>query len=131
MPENRDDPLCPVKSFRKYLEHLHPEKNYLWQMPLDTINLQTMMVWYGRQHMGKHTLGNFMQDVSKECQLSKKYTNHSIQVTGVTVLTRQNFTASEIMSITGHKSVQSLTHYQRTQDLQQITMRNVMHQALT
>ena len=131
MPENRDDPLCPVKSFRKYLEHLHRENNYLWQTPLDKINLQTMTVWYGRQHMGKNTLANFMQDVSKECKLSKKYTNHSIRVTGVTVLTRQNFAAPEIMSITGHKSVQSLTRYQRTQDLQKITMGNVMHQALT
>ena len=131
MPENRDDPLCPVKSFRKYLEHLNPENNFLWQSPLDKINLETTNIWYSKQHLGKNTLGNFMQDVSKECKLSKKYTNHSIRVTGATVLTRQNFSASEIMSITGHKSVQSLTRYQRTQDIQKIAMGNVMHQALT
>ena len=88
MPENRDDPLCPVKSFRKYLEHLNPENNFLWQSPLDKINLETMKIWYSKQHLGKNTLGNFMQDVSKECKLSKKYTNHSIRVTGATVLTR-------------------------------------------
>ena len=114
MPENRDDPLCPVKSFRKYLEHLNPENNFLWQSPLDKINLETMKIWYSKQHLRKNTLGNFMQDVSKECKLSKKYTNHSIRVTGATVLARQNFSASEIMNITGHKSVQSLTRYQRT-----------------
>ena len=131
MPENKDDTFCPVKLFRKYLEHLNPENNYLWQTPLENVNLETETVWYSKQHIGKNTLGMFMTDTSKECNLSCKYTNHSIRVTGVTVLTRQNFAASKIMSITGHKSVQSLTRYQRAQDLQKITMGSVMHQSLT
>ena len=59
------------------------------------------------------------------------YTNHSIRVTRTTVLTRSNFTASEIMSITGHKGVQSLTRYQETNDKQKINMGNVMHQFMT
>ena len=29
MPENRDDPLFPVKSFRKYLKHLNPQNHFL------------------------------------------------------------------------------------------------------
>ena len=131
MPENKEDSLCPVKSFRKYLDHLHPENEYLWQRPLDKINVKSPNIWYGRQHIGKNPLSNFMTDISKECKLTKIYTNHSIRVTGITVLTRMNFSNSEIMSITGHKSVQSLTRYQRTQDREKISMRNVMHQSLT
>ena len=131
MPENRDDPLCPVKSFRKYLEHLNPDNNFLWQVALENVDIKTTQVWFSKKHMGKNTLALFMQDISKECHLSKKYTNHSIRVTATTVLTRQNFSASEIMSITCHKSVQSLTRYQRTQDKQKMRMGNVMHQSMT
>ena len=130
MPENKDDPLCPVKSFRKYIEHLHPENEYLWQKAKETITTRDD-VWYTRQHIGKNTLQKFMNEVSDNCKLSKTYTNHSIRVTGVTVLTRQNFAACDIMSITGHKSVQSLTRYQKTQPKRKIEMGNVMHQSLT
>ena len=35
------------------------------------------------------------------------------------------------MSITGHKSIQSLIRYQKTQDQLKIAMGNVMHQSLT
>ena len=130
MPENKDDHLCPVRSFQKYLAHLHPDNDFLWQTPLEKVNPAAPDIWFGRQHVGKNTLGHFMNDISLHCQLSKIYTNHSIRVTGATVLTQMNFSSSEIMSITGHKSVQSLTRYQKTKDRQKIAMGNVMHQSL-
>ena len=72
-----------------------------------------------------------MTIVSEKCALSKMYTNHSIRVTGITVLTRLNFSSSEIMSVTGHKSVQTLANYQRTQDRQKIEMGKVLYQSMT
>ena len=131
MPEYKDDPLCPVCTYRMYLEHLHPDNNYLWQLALENINANTPDRWYGRQHLGKNTLGHFMMDVSKKCQLSKIYTNRSVQVTVATVLKRMHFSSAEIMSVTGHKSVQILTRYQRTEKKQKLSMGNVMHQSLT
>ena len=131
MPENKEDRLCPVRSYRMYLEHLHPENKFLWQLALENVNPKNPMIWYGRQHLGKNTLGHFMTDVSQNCQLSKIYTNHSIRVTGATVLMRMNFSSAEIMLVTGHKSVQSLTRYQHTQNKQKLAMGNVMHQSLT
>ena len=131
MPENKDDRLCPVRSFQLYLSHLSPQNEFLWQTPLENIHPPSPDVWYGRQHLGKNTLGLFMTDISRECGLSMIYTNHSIRVTGATVLTRMHFSFSKIMSVTVHKSVQSLTRYQKTQDKQNISMGNVMHQSLT
>ena len=131
MPENKDDRLCPVRSYRMYLEHLNPANPYLWQHALEKVNPNRPEVWYGMQHIGKNTLGKFMKQVSINCNLSRVYTNHSIRVTGITVLTRQQFSASEIMSITGHKSVQTLTNYQRTQDKKKIEMGVVIHQSMT
>ena len=130
MPENPDDPLCPVKSYVKYHGHLNPENSYLWQVPLKNVNMEHDPVWYTRGHIGKNPLAKFMTNVSKYCELSKVYTNHCIRVTGASILTRMQFSASEIMSVTGHKSVQSLAIYQKTDHKKKEEMGNVLGQAM-
>ena len=81
-------------------------------------------------HIGKNPLGSFMSNVSNKCGLSKVYTNHSIRVTAATVLTRMKFSPSEIMSVTGHKSVQSLSIYQKTKVDQKIEMGDILFQSM-
>ena len=103
----------------------------MWQKPLDSVNTEIANIWYGKQHVSKNPLRTFMSDVSDQCKLSQIYTNHSIRVTGCTVLTRFNFSASEIMSISGHKSIQSLAIYQKTQHKQKEKMGDVLFQCLT
>ena len=132
MPENRDDPLCPVASFRKYQEHLSPKNDYMWQSPLEHGKLKSNPnVWYSRQHIGRNTLSKFMTEVSKNCELSQIYTNHSIRSTGVTVLTRMKFNDAQIMAVSGHKSVQSLSIYQKTARKEKLEMGNVLFQSVT
>ena len=80
MPENKTDPLCPVKSFREYLSHLHPDNKYMWQYAADKLNPQKPDIWFTRKNIGKNPLAAFMSDVSKKCKLSQIYTNHSIRV---------------------------------------------------
>ena len=131
MPENPTDRLCLIRSYRIYMEHLNLQNKFLWQTPLQNANMEKQMIWYGLQHLGKNTLGSFMTDLSTHCKLSQKYTNHSICVTGLTVLTRMQFSTSEIMSVLGHKSVQSLTNYQKTNQQQNISMGKVLYQSMT
>ena len=128
MPENRDDRHCPVRSFKMYLSYFHPDNPFLWQTP----NLQNYdsNIWYTRGHLGKNSLGPFMKDVSRECGLSKSYTNHCIHVTGITVLTMSNFSSKEIMAVSGHKSVQSLTTYQWVKDPQKLEMGKMLNTSL-
>ena len=45
---NKDDRLCPVRSFKKYLDHLHPDNDYFWQTLLENINPASPDIWYGR-----------------------------------------------------------------------------------
>ena len=130
MPQNKDDPLCPVSSYIKYHSHLNPENDFLWQTELKKVNMESDTVWYSKAKIGKNPLGKFMSEVSKKCDLSKVYTNHCIRVTGASILTRLKFSASEIMSVTGHKSVQSLAIYQKTDEKRKVEMGNVLGQAM-
>ena len=118
MCENPGDQLCPVRSYRMYLERLHPENPYLWQTPNHSPNAKNKEIWYTKGHIGKNPLAKFMSDISEQCNLSMIYHNHSIRVTGCTMLTRMQFSPSEIMSVCGQKSVQSLVTYQKTRDKQ-------------
>ena len=56
--------------------------------------------------LGHNQIEKFMGRISQICDLSDHYTNHCIRVTGV------KFTAKQTMSVTGHKSIQSLAAYQ-------------------
>lgn len=119
MPELPYNVFCPVDSFRKYMAHLHPENNWLWQTP---IGKPKTNVWYASTRVGDHPLSDFMKNLSKSAQLSQKYTNHDIRVTGCSILHRAKFSDKQIMSITGHKSIESLKIYKRVSGQEKIRM---------
>ena len=70
MLENKDDRMCPIRSFKMYMSHLHPENPYLWQSPNMHPKDINSPIWHTRQHLGKTTLGQFMAQLSKDTGLS-------------------------------------------------------------
>lgn len=70
-----------------------------------------MEVWYENCPVGKNTLNNFMAVLSKDAGLSSKYTNHCIRATCITALDHKGVEARHIMSISGHKSENSIRSY--------------------
>ena len=73
-----DGPFCPVFSFEKYLTHLNPCNEFLFQRPKSSSDGQ---VWYDNMVVGEHTLGKKMKVISQQAKLSTEYTNHSIRAT--------------------------------------------------
>jgi hypothetical protein len=94
----------------------------LWQRPKDSF-LDSDAVWYCNAPVGEKKLKTFLSSLSKATNLSKVYTNHSIRATGASILSKCMFGPSQVMSVTGHKSVQSLSVYQRVSDQEKIQMR--------
>ena len=73
--------------------------------------------------MGHNTHEIFMSRLTKKTGLSQHYTNHCICVTGCTNLCRTgNFSAKQIMAVTGHKSIQSLGIYHRVKSDEKLMM---------
>ncbi|CAG2255481.1 KCTD1_15 [Mytilus edulis] len=130
MPEQPDSPSCPVAAFQKYISKLHPKCNRLWQRPLGSF-YEDSASWYCNSPVGRDTLAQFMNKLSKLCSLSQVYTNHSIRATGATILTESRYFAdAQIMSVTGHKSVSSLAIYQRTSDKAKFQMGQIIDAAM-
>ena len=85
-------------------------------------NTKTGDVWYANAVLGHNPIEKFMSKMSGICSLSDYYTNHCIRVTSATNLTRSNFTAKQVMSVTGHKSIQSLASYQKVREDDKMAM---------
>lgn len=64
------DPLCPMKSFKKYLSKCPSDAKSFYLHPKRSINV-TSDVWYSRESMGVHYLGNMLKKISEEvCTIS-------------------------------------------------------------
>ena len=78
--------------------------------------------WFDNVKVGHNTHHKFMSRISEDCKLSRRYTNHCLRVTGITNLTRGKFNAKQIISVSGHKSLDSLAIYQRVQSDEKLMM---------
>lgn len=63
---------------------LNPESDRLFQHPLKSYLLDQH--WFRKEPMGKNTLGNMMQRISKKAGLSQVFTCHSVRASTITVL---------------------------------------------
>ena len=63
-----------------------------------------------------------MSTISEKLKFETRYTNHCIRVTGITNLHRARFSAKQVMSVSGHKSVASLAIYERIQEDKKLMM---------
>ena len=97
-------------------EHLNPDCEFLFQRPKASAEIEKSInpnIWFCNQKIGTNPLTAFMSKMNHGCDISRVYTNHSIHVTGATFLSRNNFSAKQIMSVTGHHSINSLVIYQK------------------
>ena len=81
--------------------------------------------------VGIKTLGGKMKALSKQAQLSREYTNHSIRAISVTILDQCGFEGRHIMCISGHKSETSIRSYaSKTSDGVKLAMSSGLSNAL-
>ena len=69
--------------------------------------------WFNRQALGHNLLGGMMQRISERAGLSRKYTNHCVRATTVTLLKERGIEDRKVCLVTGHKAERSLQHYDK------------------
>ena len=116
MPQGRmyacpGDPLCPVAAMDFYMSIINIQLNYLWQRPNSHFEKENYSSWYCKSPLGRNTLENMMQSMSKAANLSQVYTNHCTRATASKALGDASFDRSDIIKITGHRDTRSLDTY--------------------
>ena len=110
MYEIPGSPICPLLSMEKYISKLNPRNAAFFQRPKEHTTPEDP-IWYCNQVVGINTLGSKMKNLSRDVQLSRVYTNHSIRATSVTILDNSGFQAHHIMTVSGHKTESSIRSY--------------------
>ena len=88
-------------------------------------------VWFDNIAVGQHTIGSMMATLSENAKLSRRYTNHCLRATTVTVLDEAGTEARHIVAVTHHASTASLSSYSRVSDNRMKKMSSVISTALT
>ena len=121
------DDMCPVKSFKLYLEKLNPGCVSFYQTP----NMQGFKksgIWYKSCPMGVNAIGGKMADLSKKAKLSRVYTNHCLRATAATILGHKGAIGREIIAFTGHRHEHSLLPYiEAPSETRKQEMSNYLH----
>ena len=102
----------------------------LWQRPKESFS-ENDETWYCNIPVGEKKLKTFLPELSAICNLSQRYTNHSIRATCATILSRGKYNYAQIKSVTGHKSVQSLAIYQKVNEKEKLHMGRAISESLT
>ena len=92
------------------LNKRHPDCAALWQRPKDVYDDENE-VWFEKKPLGVNIFGEMMSKISKAADLSKTYTNHSIRAICITVLNDSGFKGRHIVTISGHRSEESIKKY--------------------
>ena len=115
---------CPVAIFKQFVERR--PLNMRWSGPfyLSIKRNRTLNdnIWFKTQPMGVNTISNMMKTTVAGTSLEeshKKFTNHSARKTTVSKLKKANVERSDIVKVTGHRSVQSLDDYDEADEEEQ------------
>lgn len=98
-----------------YLSKLNPMCSSFFQRP-KVKGYDGHEVWYCAKPVGENKLGEFLPSISVAAGLKEPYTNHSIRATTITKLRDVGMPIADIMTVTGHKSAQSISHCSKTSD---------------
>ena len=120
---------CPVASLKEYIGHLNLNEESFFQRANQHFQPGVFGRWYDSAPVGRSSLGNFMPRISKEAGLAKRYTNHCVRASTITTLKHAGVGSSDIISVTGHKREESLSHYcKEPSDKRKYEMSNVLFQ---
>lgn len=102
-----------------FLTKLNPECDALFQYPKRNWR-PSDQVWYENRPLGVNKLSTTMKEISKEANLSRIYTNHSVRATAITLWANAGLSDREIMAISGHRSEASLRSYHQQPSVNQL-----------
>jgi len=110
-----------VEALKKMITKLNPNVDRLFQRALMKVTNDDS-IWYMRSPLGRNVLGDMLSRLSKTAGLSRRYTNHCLRSTAITMLKKAGVDDRAVCRVTGHKNIKSLDSYNKPSDFEQRRM---------
>ena len=120
---------CPVQILDLYYSKLPPqaiESDIFFVRPLDNIPTDPTKPWYTGTPVGKHTLENKLKKMCSLAGIEGRISNHSLRATSVTQMYESGVPEKVIQERTGHRWLEALRMYKRTNAQQHETVSKVL-----
>ena len=112
---------CAVYLLDLYISKLPPRvltDDIFYVRPLDMVPSDPSKPWYSTTAVGKNQLEKKLAKICKRAGISGNITNHSLRATSATQLYRSGVPEKVIQERTGHRSLEALRVYERSDSLQ-------------
>ena len=121
---------CPTHILDMYFSKLPKEAladDIFFFRPLENVLTDSMSPWYsGAQPIGKNTLEHKLSRMCALAGIEGRVTNHSLRATSATQMYEMGVPEKIIQERTGHRSLEALRVYERTNTHQQETASNIL-----
>lgn len=120
---------CHVKILDKYLQVIPPDakqSDVFYLKPISSTPTYPPAPWFTKVPIGKNRLNEMLKEMCRDAGIVGNFTNHSLRAYGATSLFQAGCSEKLIQQRTGHRSMEALRQYERTSDLQQVHVSNVM-----
>ena len=121
---------CPVYILDTYFSKLPKEafaSDIFFFRPLEEIPTDSASPWYsGSQPIGKNTLEHKLPRMCALAGIEGRITNHSLRATSATQMYEMGVPEKVIQERTGHRSIEALRVYERTNTHQQQAASNIL-----
>ena len=121
---------CPVNILDNYIQkrpQYAKENDIFYVRPLPTTLTNPTDPWYAKVPVGRDTLNKKFKIMCEQAAIKGKKTNHSLRATGVTQLYESGVPEKVIQERTGHRSLEALRVYERTNEFQHKAVSSILN----
>lgn len=117
---------CPVLAYKLYAEK-RPAEMKCEDAPFylavnNVVKSDSRKPWFKKSPVGVNKLNSLMKNMSEKAGLGPKLKNHSGRKTMIQTLVNSEIPPTDIIQLSGHKNLQSITNYSTVSEKQQMHM---------
>ena len=120
---------CHCKLLDAYISKLPEEakaKDLFYVRPFEDVKSDSPKPWYYWAPIGRNKLSKMVSEMCKLASIPGRHSNHCLRATGATQLYTAGVPEKIIQERTGHRSVECLRSYERTNEKQQHAVSRIL-----
>ena len=132
VPESERDPVAVYKVYAEKRPSEMNDNNAPFYLAVNNCkNPDSSKPWFKKSAVGVNKLNSLMKTMSEKAGLGPNVKNHSGRKTMIQTLTNNDIQATDIIQLSGHKNLQSVTNYSVVSENQQAKMSRTLSELTT